>query len=1074
MLLLILQEVDKRELFIDPELQESAGKESTSGYWKRMFFTYLNPTLFNGFRNILTLKDLSNIGPEFGSQLLHSTLKQRLQGAPWKSKNSLMRICGKPWIWLVLLVFVPRTCSTVFSFSQPFILGRIIGTLGDEATTIERVFWLFATMLSFAGNTLSNAATWHMCNRLTTRVRGSLVSVISEKNTVLPQNESKKSTAVTIMSNEVDGIVYGLPHIYEIVMTPFEVAFGIYALSRFVGRSCFVVVFPLIASTIATYFLGDLTGTANGLWNKSIGERVPKTSKILGQIKALKMFGLGPTIEKYLQGLREAEMVESKKYRILEAAASSPVAAAELLTPVVVIAAALFWDTFDGGMSAATVFPALSIVVLVKTPLANLLEFYPHIKSMVGCFERLQEFLQLPERQDPRTVRESTGAASPDEKTNPSNPEAPPLVEFVGASIAPLGVETAVLRDVSFSLSRGSMTVAVGPNGSGKSLLLQSILGETSLIKGTIYIVDLLMAFCGQQIWLRNKSIKQNIIGHLPYDDCLYRRVVHCCLLLEDFAAFPGGDDYIVGSKGFKLSGGQRQRIGLARALFARLSVIVLDDVFSSLDRKTAICILLRMCGEDGLLKELDTAVVLSSYLPDCIDFADQLLMFDGKGNVSVETNFKSEQSRQKVVQALEEAKSHTAEEDTTVRPSQPSEEPDLVAAMEDSDSSARQKGDPNLYWLFINPIGKLRLGIWCFSMFSCSAGEILPDIFMRIWIEKYSSDKSYFAGYASIAVGTWLLLFLTFCVLFSKLMPRAALKLHEHLVGTLMGSTLGYLGATDNGVLLNKFSQDMTLIARVLPVAFMRTFYVFFTAIVQTDVVVSGATYVAAAIPVIFLAVYCVQHFYLRTSRQMRALDLEAKSPLYTHFEETAEGVLYIRAFGWQKMTLEEGFHLLDDSQKAFYYMYCIQQWLGLVLGLLVTALATVLMTFVLFNKDSTSEAAVGLSFLNLIFLARTLEDLIHAWTSLETTVGALARLREFMDKTPQERNPGDGQVPQNWPSVGKVDIQELSAQYRYVGKISGSEPTRLTKIEVPMRSSLQYSERSRFRLRVGKRSGL
>ena len=188
-----------------------------------------------------------------------------------------------------------------------------------------------------------------------------------------------------------------------------------------------------------------------------------------------------------------------------------------------------------------------------------------------------------------------------------------------------------------------------------------------------------------------------------------------------------------------------------------------------------------------------------------------------------------------------------------------------------------------------------------------------------------------------------------------------------------------------------------------------------------------------AAVIPVVFLAVYCIQHFYLRTSRQMRALDLEARSPLYTHFEETTEGILYIRAFGWQKMTLEEGFHLLDDSQKAFYYMYCIQQWLGLVLGLLVAVMATILIAFVLFMRESTSQTAIGLAFLNLIFLSQTLEQLVMAWTSLETTVGALARLRDFLDKTPQEPEQGEAQLPENWPSVGKVRLQNISARYRY-----------------------------------------
>lgn len=195
-----------------------------------------------------------------------------------------------------------------------------------------------------------------------------------------------------------------------------------------------------------------------------------------------------------------------------------------------------------------------------------------------------------------------------------------------------------------------------------------------------------------------------------------------------------------------------------------------------------------------------------------------------------------------------------------------------------------------------------------------------------------------------------------------------------------------------------------------------------------------------------------------------MRGLDLESKSPLYTHFEETTDGLLYIRAYGWEKKTLEEGFHLLDDSQKAFYYMYCIQQWLGVVLGFLMAVIATILMAFVLFMRQSTSKTAIGLAFLNLIFLAQTLEQLIMAWTSLETSIGALARLRNFMDKTPQEPNDGLLQVPENWPSLGNIELHDVTARYTYVSVLLYDLILLLTTLEAPTWNHQQHSRICRF----------
>ena len=71
---------------------------------------------------------------------------------------------------------------------------------------------------------------------------------------------------------------------------------------------------------------------------------------------------------------------------------------------------------------------------------------------------------------------------------------------------------------------------------------------------------------------------------------------------------------------------------------------------------------------------------------------------------------------------------------------------------------------------------------------------------------------------------------------------------------------------------------------------------------IVQLVLVAMGSGYMAATLPLLILVLYVMQKFYHRTSRQMRFLDLEAKSLLYQKFTETLEGVATIRAIGSQE----------------------------------------------------------------------------------------------------------------------------------------------------------------------------
>ena len=124
-----------------------------------------------------------------------------------------------------------------------------------------------------------------------------------------------------------------------------------------------------------------------------------------------------------------------------------------------------------------------------------------------------------------------------------------------------------------------------------------------------------------------------------------------------------------------------------------------------------------------------------------------------------------------------------------------------------------------------------------------------------------------------------------------------------------------------------------------------------------------TGSVYMVATVPAILIAIYCIQFVYLRTSRQLRFLDLEAKSPLYTHFLETTQGLATIRAFGWQQDIQAAGTMLLDYSQKPHYMLMTIQRWLGMVLGLVVSSEAVLVVGLAMGLRHKTSPSLLGIS---------------------------------------------------------------------------------------------------------------
>ncbi|TQW04279.1 ABC multidrug transporter [Cordyceps javanica] len=353
------------------------------------------------------------------------------------------------------------------------------------------------------------------------------------------------------------------------------------------------------------------------------------------------------------------------------------------------------------------------------------------------------------------------------------------------------------------------------------------------------------------------------------------------------------------------------------------------------------------------------------------------------------------------------------------------------AATSEGPNVALRRKGDIRLYALFIRPIGWIRMILYTLFTSLFAAGEIIPEIYIRIWIETNPDKTTYFVGYASIGAATCVFGCLVYWFLFVLLSPRSSSQLHQRLVNTTMGATLRFLSTTKSGIFLNRYSQDMTLLSGKLPVALLRTIHAGTNVLAQIGIILAGATYLGGALPIVLLAIYFIQKFYLRTSRQVRHLELEAQDPLHTYFTETATGLTHIRAFKCQQQNIQRGISLLEAAQKPFYVQLAIQQWLNMVLGLLSGILGISLVAMALFIDESSSSSSIGLAFIGLIWLSIALEHLMTAWTDLETSTGALARLSIFEEQTPQEVLRKSESLPSHWPSTGRIELMNVTASH-------------------------------------------
>jgi ATP-binding cassette subfamily C (CFTR/MRP) protein 1 len=331
------------------------------------------------------------------------------------------------------------------------------------------------------------------------------------------------------------------------------------------------------------------------------------------------------------------------------------------------------------------------------------------------------------------------------------------------------------------------------------------------------------------------------------------------------------------------------------------------------------------------------------------------------------------------------------------------------------------------------------------------------PAVWLKWWADSDAAHPNqktsmYLGIYSVFQVAALIFLGFTFIQTFNGIAVRSGLKLHKIALLTMTSAPMSLFSWVDNGVLLNRLSQDFELIDGELPINVLNLAVGIFLCIGQAVLIASATFYVAIAYPFIAGVFYYIQKYYLRTSRQLRFMDLESKSPLYTQFIESLSGLVTIRAFGWQQNERELNRHLLDTSQKPFYLLFMIQRWLTVVLDLVSGALALVVTGLAVGLRTNVSPGFTGVALVNIINFNVVLQNLVmwyksllvldsHAniyWllgTQLETSIGAVSRVKAFSEKTEVEALPEEtNDPPENWPLRGLVEFKDVSAAYKYV----------------------------------------
>ncbi|KAH8761640.1 ATPase-like protein [Diaporthe sp. PMI_573] len=1045
-LLVLLECRHKSKQLMWPD--KSYSPEEINGFYGLGGFLWLNSLLLLGYRKILDVTDLYPLDQNVASETLHQRFANRLLvAASFGGKHGLFKALIRVFAVPLLLPVAPRIALAGFSLSQPLFLTALLNYLQAAPGTAPANYGyglIGAAIFIYAGIAVFNALYQYFQERALFMIRGCLDVAIYKKTTEANSSAAENSAALTLMSGDVEYIRIGLLGLHEFWANAIEIAVAAFLLERNVGAAFVAPLVVTLLCVLGASFLIGHTGPRQAGWMVKVQTRIASTANAIRQMKHIKISGLVSPLYHVFQQLRIDEIKAGNEFRMAILLALALGFIPGNLSPVLTFA--ITRDT----LTITTIYTSISYLLLLTTPLTILSQTFTLLLAALASLDRIQTFLELEPRDDYRELQ--VGGPSGAEK-----PAKRAVVEISNGSFG-WSAENTQLRDINLSILQNSLTMIIGPVASGKSTLCKALLGEVPFAQGRINITTeaLRIGYCDQVPCLTNTSVKKNITGPAPFDPVRYREVIKATILQPDLDMLPQGDDAIVGSDGSSLSGGQKQRIAMARALYLDSSFLIFDDTMSSLDADVEEKVLLSVFGPHSCLRQRGATAVLCTHSIRHLHLADHIVALGEDGTVVEQGTFEYLMRKEgylsglKIKLGAEEIAESGVEHvvgpvfgDAIAPPFEDSTSQTLKGASFDIKMEGRVAGEVAVYKHYFNSITWFpKIGLFVISL---SIGFF--NSWQNIWLNYWATDVTsahpvrsaafYIGLYALFQAMSLLLILLLFFIGLTRIVMTSGSRLHEAAIRTVLAAPLAFFSSTDTGIITNLFSQDMTLVDGELPIALLNILMEMANCIGIAAVIATSSAWLVISYPLVLGVLYLVQKFYLRTSRQLRLLDLETKSPLYSQFIDTINNIVTLRAFRWTDDGVQQNNRALDRSQQAAYLFAMAQQWLALTLNMIVAVMATLIV--ILATQGHSSTGFTGASLVSIMSLGASLGSLIRRYTMLETSIGAVARIKRFSEVVkPEEQEGEDFNPPEQWPTGGSIQINGVSASYDTSNELS------------------------------------
>nr|QUF59447.1 ATP-binding cassette transporter Abcc1-1 [Brachionus angularis] len=873
------------------------------------------------------------------------------------------------------------------------------------------------------------------------RTRTSLMNLIYKKSLKLSTESRRTATSgeiINLMQLNTQSFVELSFHGHILWAGPLKIVLSIILLWFYLGPAVFAGVGALILLTPLNSLLMRKYDKIESKKLEIKDTRVKIINEILNGIKnKLKFYGWETSFEKIINKIRNSELKFLRKasffYSIFYFSFGFTTFLATLVSLI-----AFIYSSNKNILDPSTAYVTLSLFNLIRTPLFFIAPAVSYFIQARVSLDRIVKFLLLEEIDlnqitHDKDINNSIVYENVDLSWNKKN-------------------QNALLKNINLKITRGKLVAIVGKVGCGKSSLLSSVLGEMYKIKGKINI-DGTMSYVPQQAWIQNETVRENILFGGSFDESLYNKVIKSCALITDLNILPAGDKTEIGEKGINLSGGQKQRVSLARASYHNADIYLLDDPLSAVDAHVGKHIFDNVIGPNGILKDKTRIFVTNtiSFLPE----VDQIILIEN-GSI-IESGSYHELINDKNTSFYQFIKnsfiSHGSKE------------------IGDGNSIKKDSNENNLSLDFNNKInenivgekiievekmetGNVKLDSILEYFKSCSFqlvclfvfAYILMNVFQGLanfWLSDWSNQNIKETGdkinknirilvYALLGFGQHLSCFSGEMVSVFMIV-NSSKKLHDNMFKSILKSTMQFFESTPIGRILNRFSKDLSSVDFILPVSFKDFTYCLFDSLTIIIMIsITTPLFLTAMVPIAILYFF-IQRYYVSSSSKLKRLDSVSKSPIFSHFGETLNGVATIKAYNSNKRFIELIEKKIDNNNMFMYPSSISDRWLEISLenlGNLITLSATI---FAIIARNSISPGLAGLSISFSLNVSLMLRYMVRMTAMLESNLTSIERMKEY-SHTPQEADwiNNNMRPSKDWPNKGTIKFVNYSIKYR------------------------------------------